>query len=102
MTNGVKHGSGELCCTLERLAGDEGSGAEGHAAGEGVVITISHPGRLPPGFSLERVPSGVSGLGLVRALLPRRSATLSITETGGTVIAQVVLREPGVRRAAAA
>jgi PAS domain S-box-containing protein len=102
MTNGVKHGSGDVTCTLERLGPGDGGGVAGGAVGEGVSITISHPGGLPTGFSIERVPSGVSGLGLVRALLPRRSATLTISEDGGSVVARVVLREPGVRRGSAA
>ena len=49
-------------------------------------------GRLPAGFSLARIPSGVSGLGLVRALLPRRSARLSIEQTAERVVATVSLQ----------
>jgi two-component sensor histidine kinase len=45
---------------------------------DGVRIVIRNRARLPDGFSLARVPSGVSGLGLVRALLPRRCAQLTI------------------------
>jgi hypothetical protein len=42
------------------------------------------------------VPGGVSGLGLVRALLPRRGATLQLAEEGGDVVARVSLVPPGV------
>ena len=84
LNNAVKHaGEGEISCTL--TCGD----AE-------VRIGIANPGALPPGFDLARVPAGVSGLGLVRALLPRRSATLSIANRDGHVQALVVLVPPGV------
>ena len=43
--------------------------------------------QLPAGFSLARIPNGVSGLGLVRALLPRRSATLRIEQADRHVVA---------------
>ena len=73
LNNAVKHArEGEISCTL--TCGD----AE-------VRIGIANPGALPPGFDLARVPAGVSGLGLVRALLPRRSATLSIASRDGHV-----------------
>ena len=91
MTNAVKHGSDEVCCRLEPLAD----------GGEGVVITITSRATLPPDFTLDRVPAGVTGLGLVRALLPRRAATLAIEQRGDAVAACVVLRAPGVRRAGA-
>ena len=59
-------------------------------------VIIRNPGQLPEGFSLAQVPSGVSGLGLVRALLPRRTATLSLLQAGVEVEARVVLVPPGV------
>ena len=55
----------------------------------------------PPEFSLQRIPGGVSGLGLVRALLPRRHATLAIEQTGDDVMTTVDLQSPVVVRAAA-
>ena len=44
-----------------------------------------------------QVRGGVTGLGLVRALLPRRSATLDIRQQGDDVVAEVTLRPPSVR-----
>ena len=64
----------------------------------GVRVAISNRGRLPAGFSLARIPNGVSGLGLVRALLPRRSATLCIEQAAERVVASVVLDAPVVVR----
>ncbi len=88
LTNAVKHGRGEVRCRV----GAEAAGAR---------LTISNGGQLAPGFDLAQVRGGVSGLGLVRALLPRRSATLSLQDTGGEVRAVVVLQPPSVRLAAA-
>jgi two-component sensor histidine kinase len=84
LTNAIKHGGGdEVRCTL--------------AFGEQEVsLAIASVGRLPPGFSLARVPGGVSGLGLVRALLPRRGATLTLTQEGPEVVARIALVAPGV------
>ena len=86
LTNAIKHGQGEAVSCGVRAA-------EG-----GVMVHIRNQGQLHEGFSLDRFPGGVSGLGLVRALLPRRSASLSIEQQGGYVQVQVVLREPSVRR----
>ena len=84
-TNAVKHGSGgEVRCTLG-------------CAGETVLIRIASAGLLPPGIDIAGLRGGVSGLGLVRALLPRRSATLSLVQEGPDVVAAVELRPPGVQ-----
>jgi hypothetical protein len=40
----------------------------------------------------------VSGLGLVRALLPRRSAGLTLEQHGDRVVAMVALKAPNVTR----
>ena len=93
LTNAVKHrnlaaADAPISCALE--CGDDG-----------VRVVISNRARLAEGFSLARIPSGVSGLGLVRALLPRRSATLAIEQVQGDVVATVSLQPPGVRRAGA-
>lgn len=63
---------------------------------EDVMLRISNPGRLPEGFNLARVPGGMSGLGLVRALLPRRHARFTLAEEGEDVVATVALAPPGV------
>jgi PAS domain S-box-containing protein len=93
LTNAVKHSSaanaGEaIDCVLE--------------CGEsGVQVAISNRARLPSGFNLARIPNGVSGLGLVRALLPKRSASLAIEQAADLVVATVSLGPPGVARVAA-
>ena len=52
--------------------------------------------RQPEGFLLQNIRSGVSGLGLVRALLPRRSAILSLEQQGGEVVCRLELIPPSV------
>jgi PAS domain S-box-containing protein len=84
-TNAHKHGPGDapIHCTLQ-------------SSELGVNIRIRSPGQLPPDFNLNRVPGGVSGLGLVRALLPRRSAKLALTQDGAEVLTSVELSPPGI------
>ena len=65
-------------------------------ATDGIVIV--NAGWLPEGFNLARVPGGVSGLGLVRALLPRRSAALAIAQQGEQVHTSVRLDPPSITR----
>jgi PAS domain S-box-containing protein len=89
LTNAVKHSVGaadaEVLCTLD-------------CTDRGVQVRVSNLASLPPGFNLARIPSGVSGLGLVRALLPRRSASLELAQQGDRVVASVALQPPGVVR----
>lgn len=90
LTNAIKHsGGGDAARPIAcRLASGDGS----------VRISIANAGELPPGFSLARYPGGVSGLGLIRALLPRRSASLVVEQHGDEVVASVTLMPPGVTR----
>jgi PAS domain S-box-containing protein len=89
LTNALKHSAAtpeaEVSCTL--------------ACGEDeVAVLVVNRGQLPPGFNLGRIPGGVSGLGLVRALLPRRSATLALSQREAEVLASITLKPPGVMR----
>lgn len=86
LTNAIKHGQGD------------GLRCEVGVDGERVQVAIVNHGRLPPGFDLARFPGSLSGLGLARALLPRRSATLSMLQQGDEVVARVELRAPSVQR----
>ena len=89
LTNAVKHSAAspdaDISCTLA-CTDDE------------VTIVIANSGALPDGLDLARIPGGVSGLGLVRALLPRRSANLTLQHAAGQVLATITLRRPGVTR----
>jgi two-component sensor histidine kinase len=85
LTNAIKHGTGgEVRCRV-------------WAVGEGLDISIASQATLAPGFDLQQRRSVVSGLGLVRALLPRRSASLALAQEGDAVVARLALRPPGVR-----
>ncbi len=86
LTNAIKHSAeGEIDCRLI-------------CEPDAVQIEVSNIGRLRDGFSLAQVPGGVSGLGLIRALLPRRSARLTLDNVGERVQAVVRLMPPGVSR----
>jgi PAS domain S-box-containing protein len=88
LTNAIKHGHGDnlRCQTTVNT--------------DGVHIAIANLGSLPAGFDLASYPGSVSGLGLARALLPRRTATLQLEQQGHEVVARVQLRPPGVVREA--
>ncbi len=84
LTNAIKHSAdGEIECGL-------------HCDDAVVTVTVRNLGKLRAGFSLAQVPPGVSGLGLVRALLPRRTATMSLVQDGNSVLASIALVPPGV------
>ena len=55
-------------------------------------------GSLAAPLELRSLPTGMHGLGLVRALLPRRSAQLELVERDGRVVTSLTLRPPSVRR----
>ena len=61
-----------------------------------VLIAIANQGVLAPGFSLAGIPAGVSGLGLVRSLLPRKGAKMAIEAEGERVVARLELAPPAV------
>jgi PAS domain S-box-containing protein len=63
---------------------------------EGVELRIENPGQLRAGFDLARIASSVSGLGLVKALLPRRGAKLAIEQHGNVVITRLELLPPAI------
>ena len=93
LTNAVKHSA---------PATEGSAGADVHCtlvcAATEVQVLIANRGTLAAGFNLARIPGGVSGLGLVRALLPRRSASLALEQSADRVLATVVLKPPGVSR----
>ena len=67
------------------------------------VAIAQRRARCAAGFNLARIPGGVSGLGLVRALLPRRSATPDASSSTATQRASPTRRRcapPGVHAAA--
>jgi PAS domain S-box-containing protein len=64
---------------------------------DGVAVQIDNAGRLPPSFDLSRVTSGVTGLSLIKALLPRRGARLRIEQLGSLVRTTLELSAPAIR-----
>jgi two-component sensor histidine kinase len=70
------------------------------ARAERIELRIEQPGRLKEDFDLARVANGVTGLGLVKALLPHRGTRLRIEQLGPLVITRLELMPPAVRLAA--
>jgi two-component sensor histidine kinase len=64
---------------------------------DGVELRLENAGQLKAGFDLAKIASSVSGLGLVKALLPRRGARLSIEQASGAVVTRVELHPPAIR-----
>ena len=86
LTNAIKHSAeqgGGVCCRLDCEAA-------------AVRISVTSASRLPAGFSLAQVPPGISGLGLVRALLPRKGSAMTLEQQGDEVVAVLRLVPPAV------
>lgn len=87
LTNAIKHSQanpqGEVLCRLD-------------CEPQAVCISVASTSRLPPDFQLAQVPPGISGLGLVRALLPRKGATMTLEQQGEQVVAVLRLEPPAV------
>lgn len=75
---------------------DQGVAVRVMAKPEGVELRIENGGQLKPGFDLARIASSVSGLGLVKALLPRRGAKLAIEQAGANVLTRLDLSPPAI------
>jgi PAS domain S-box-containing protein len=85
-TNAIKHRSAGAPVTV-RLDAVEG----------GIALEISSTGSLPEGFDFARLGPSPSGLGLVKALLPRRGARLELLQQGDQVTARAELTRPSLR-----
>lgn len=89
MSNAVKHSTSDspLSCQLQSIH-------------QGIRLEVINEGLLPSNFRVEHRPTNVAGLGLVRALLPRRHASLTIEQNGDHVFAIIELRTPVITRPA--
>jgi PAS domain S-box-containing protein len=85
-TNAIKHRSSRGDSIMVRVA----------ARPDGMVFSIENPGRLPAGFDLGRIATSVSGLGLVKSMLPRRGAKLTLEQAGAVVVARLHLSPPAI------
>ena len=65
--------------------------------GEGVMWRVANAGRLPAGFNFATISAGAAGLSLVKALLPRKGASLAMIQKNEQVIAELILLPPVVR-----
>jgi hypothetical protein len=64
---------------------------------DGMEFVIENPGALKDGFDLGKIAASVSGLGLVKALLPRRGARMTIDQAGALVATRLQLMPPAIR-----
>ncbi|MFM1990305.1 MAG: hypothetical protein RJA99_3262 [Pseudomonadota bacterium] len=64
---------------------------------DGIALEIVHRGSLPDAFDFGRLVPGPSGLGLVKALLPRRGARLEFAQRDAQVAARAELTRPALR-----
>ncbi len=64
---------------------------------DGMELAIENPGTLKGGFDLAQISASVSGLGLVKALLPRRGARLTVERSGAVVATRLQLFPPAIR-----
>ncbi len=64
---------------------------------DGVMIQIANTGQLPPGFDLDNQPLTSSGLGLVKALIPRRGTRLAFEQHGSQVLVSLGLTSPALK-----
>jgi len=85
LTNAHKHGDRHAPIACQLVSNDQG-----------VTVLVLNQGHLPEGFSMDRIRGGVSGLGLVRALLPRRSSSIQIEQDGTQVRTCLHLTPPGI------
>jgi PAS domain S-box-containing protein len=64
---------------------------------DGLLLVIRNDGSLPVGFDFAKMNASPSGLGLVKAMLPRRGTRLTFTEEHGRVTAALKLAAPALR-----
>jgi PAS domain S-box-containing protein len=85
-TNAIKHRRPGSCVGVRLLA-----------LPDGIALEIASTGALPEGFDFARLGPSPSGLGLVKALLPRRGARLELAQRDDRVVARTELTTPAVR-----
>ena len=85
LTNAHKHGQDATSAIHCEMLSDE----------QGVTLHIRNRGRLPDGFDVNNIRGGVSGLGLVRALLPR-SSNIRMLQEDEWVVTRLQLTPPGI------
>lgn len=86
--NAIRHGPGgarvEACLRVEPGA---------------ATLELRNAGALPEGFDFARLPPSPSGLGLVKALLPRRGAEVGFASEASGVVVRLRLTPPAIRAA---
>jgi PAS domain S-box-containing protein len=84
--NAASHGKGECGLRLYSNAPDS------------VVVEVWNSGLLPDNFENVNSKNRASGLGLIRALVPRKGGALNLGESAGIVRATLTLSPPAIYR----
>lgn len=85
MTNAFKHSSDERSVKVTVSPNTNG-----------VLIKVVNSGQLPPGFDFDGQALASNGLGLVKALIPRRGAQLVFDQTDNQVVISFGLTRPAL------
>lgn len=85
-SNALKHGEQDCEVTIHVTPSDSG-----------FQVVVSNKGQLPDDFDLATRPVSPSGLGLIRALMPKRGAELTLEAAdNGLVVARLLLEAPAL------
>ncbi len=85
-TNAIKHRQGGDELQVELIRVDQS-----------LMLVVRNPGELKAGFALERYEPSPSGLGLIKALLPRRGTRLALRTEFGQVVSELQMWPPVIR-----
>jgi PAS domain S-box-containing protein len=83
-TNGVKHGGDGVHISMHALSDTS------------LEFRVQNKGILPKDFDFKRVGSHASGIGLIKALVPRRGGLIEFKQVGENVIVTVRLEPPAL------
>ena len=83
-TNAVKHGSNGARVSMTSPAENV------------VVFEFENVGHLPVGFDYTKVNNHASGIGLIKALVPRRGGSIEYLQQGTSVIVRLTLQAPAI------
>ncbi len=83
-TNAVKHGSDGARVSMTWSAGNV------------VMFEFENIGALPVGFDYAKVNNHASGIGLIKALVPRRGGSVVYMQQGASVIVRLTLQAPAI------
>jgi two-component sensor histidine kinase len=79
---------------LRQRAADTPVHGRWSCSGDSILFSLMYVGSLPPGFTLETVARSMTGLGLVKSLLPRNGTRLAVMRERERVVLQLSIGTP--------